>query len=206
MASPRLSSSRNCENSGANLMVSFCALRRFHHFPIDTESDQTDMNSSTAHRNFPKNGVCAQMLAKSRFKTQLHHGWGKWGLLRDREREGLLHQLTDFLGSHFGRNEPHAWKRVFHCRGEKLVRGANHLERRQVSAASGVDDERHERLTFDAGLAEDVRILRRRRIRRLHDRLLDLELEIRVVFADRSLLHAGGEPTSGALAGEIGLV
>src|SRR5687768_18450955 len=69
MASPRLSSSRNCENSGANLIVSFCALRRFHHLPMDTDNDQTDMNSSTAQRNLPKNGVCAQMFAKSRFIT-----------------------------------------------------------------------------------------------------------------------------------------
>jgi hypothetical protein len=32
IASVRLSSSRNCENSGANLRVSACAVRRFHHF------------------------------------------------------------------------------------------------------------------------------------------------------------------------------
>src|SRR5665647_1734912 len=42
-ASPRLSSSRNCENSGANLRVSPCALRRSHHFLMVTDSDQMDM-------------------------------------------------------------------------------------------------------------------------------------------------------------------
>src|SRR5688572_12817349 len=97
MASARLSSSRNCENSGANLTVSFCALRRFHHFPMETESDQTDMKRSTAQRNFPKKGVCAQMLAKSRFITQLHHGWGKGDYLVIAKENGCCTSWRTFL-------------------------------------------------------------------------------------------------------------
>ena len=39
IASVRLSSSRNCENSGANLIVSFCAFRRLHHLETMTVSE-----------------------------------------------------------------------------------------------------------------------------------------------------------------------
>src|SRR2546421_127543 len=53
-ASARLSSSRNCENSGANLRVSACALRRSHHFLMATDSDQIDMMARTNTMPFAK--------------------------------------------------------------------------------------------------------------------------------------------------------
>src|SRR3970282_799912 len=108
MASARLSSSRNCENSGANLMVSFCALRRFHHFPMDTESDTACMNRRTGPRNFPKNGVFAQISAKSRFITHSTTRLGKWGLLDDREGERLLNPLAHLSFAPLGGDETHA--------------------------------------------------------------------------------------------------
>jgi len=46
VASIRLSSSRNCENSGANLRVSTCAFRIPHHFEMSTVNEKADIPRS----------------------------------------------------------------------------------------------------------------------------------------------------------------
>src|SRR5512132_300589 len=104
MASARLSSSRNCENSGANLIVSFCALRSDHHLPMAVESDHSDMTERTNQRNFPNAGVFSQISAMSRFITSALRGVGGWVerpacLLGDGEREWLLYELLHFLAA-----------------------------------------------------------------------------------------------------------
>src|SRR5687768_14232489 len=82
MASPRLSSSRNCANSGANFRVSACALRRPHHLPIATESDQTDMTAKTNQMILAKMGIVSQSSASECWPTadSLFGGCGLVGL------------------------------------------------------------------------------------------------------------------------------
>jgi hypothetical protein len=56
-------------------MVSFWALRRFHHFWMATASDQTDMKISTNHRNFPNTGVACQSSARLMDIVRGVRGW-----------------------------------------------------------------------------------------------------------------------------------
>src|SRR5215208_530108 len=74
-ASLRLSSSRNCENSGANLRVSDCALRRSHHFLMLIESDQIDMIARVKTMPRANPAICPQRSISESCIVSVFSGW-----------------------------------------------------------------------------------------------------------------------------------
>src|SRR5688500_9879257 len=113
MASVRLSSSRNWENSGANLIVSFCALRRLHAFCAMIVSDQIDMSARVM--TMPQAKV-PMSLARSSSDSSIVltapqrgvRNEREFGLSRQREVEGLLDQLLHLASTDLGGVEAHA--------------------------------------------------------------------------------------------------
>src|SRR5688572_19982973 len=112
MASVRLSSSRNCENSGANFRVSAWAFRRFHHFWIMTVSDQMDMPSITNTMPLANQPMCPYSSIRSTFICRTPVGWGE--LLVQLERERQLHELFHLSTTDLGGVELHRGKHRSH--------------------------------------------------------------------------------------------
>src|SRR4029450_13196123 len=95
----------------------------------------------------------------------------------DRKRKGLLHQLSDLQLTYRGRNETHSRKRVPNRAGEKIMRRADYLERRDIDASARVNHKRDQRIAFYTGLTKNIRINRSGRVWRRRRGMLHLEVE-----------------------------
>src|SRR5688572_17192193 len=193
MASVRLSSSRNCENSGANLRVSAWAFRRFHHFWIMTVSDQMDMPSITNTMPLANQPMCPYSSIRSTFISQNSSRVGE--LLVQLEREWELHELLHFPATDLGGVELHRGKHRPDRRREQVVRRLEDLEGLHVGLSFRVDDKLGEHFALDVALAEHIGIARARIAGNRKRRLLDLELEVGLVRI------YGTRPAFDALAG-----
>src|SRR6476659_4062831 len=125
-ASVRLSSSRNCENSGANLRVSACAERRFHHFDTITVREKIDMMAMRITMPLAKLPIAAQRPASDR--SIVFESPDEELALLERERERLLHELLHLATTDLGWIELHAGQGVLHRLGELLVTRLEHFE------------------------------------------------------------------------------
>ena len=170
MASARLSSSRNCENSGANLRVSSCALRRSHHFLIVIESDQIDMIARTHTMPLAKPAIWLPEVEQGEMHTVLLSG----GWVSERCVLTVMLNLNGCCTSCFtflpptsaGKNRMRG-QRGSNCLREQVVGGLEHLERADVGLARRVDDELGLHFALDARLTQHVRIARLRGAREL---------------------------------------
>src|SRR6185312_530153 len=139
--------------------------------------------------------------------VNLRHPASRLGL-RERKRE--LHELFHFPAAGFGSIEPHPRQHVLHGIREQVVGGLEHLERAHVRLARRVDHELHEHFAFDARALQHARVLRLRIVFLGQRRLLDLELEIRLIRVHRTLAAddaflgaAFDRSTSGILVGML---
>src|SRR5687768_12294417 len=126
MASVRLSSSRNCENSGANLRVSACAFRSAHHFWIMTVSDQMDIPSITNTMPLANQPIWPHSSIRSTFISQNSRRVGE--LLVQLEREWELHELLHLPATDLGRVELHRRQNRADGGGEQIMRRLEDLE------------------------------------------------------------------------------
>src|SRR5688572_22271866 len=81
-------------------------------------------------------------------------------LLRDAERERLLHELFHLASTDFRGDELHLRQRVPDRLDEEVVRRLQDLEGARLGASRRVHDELREHFALDARLPEHVRIAR----------------------------------------------